>query len=193
MMTALEKDWKKNLTVPNFISFIRILLIGPFVYCFLNEKYIWSVIIVAASGISDMLDGMIARKFNQISELGKLLDPLADKLTLVAIIICVGILIPQIIPLVTVLVAKDLLMLLGGAYLLKRGIKPPAAKWYGKISTVIFYISIVIIVCGKAFLGYENSLLTVCLLTITTGAMLFSLVSYFKVFLTLLKDKKDKD
>lgn len=190
----LEKGCKNNFTIPNLISFIRILLIIPLIYFFLNEEYITGVSILVVSGISDMLDGWIARKFNQISALGKILDPIADKLTLVAVIVCVGILIPSIIPLAVLLVTKDLLMLAGGYYLIKRKIVPPAAKWYGKLATLIFYISMVTIVFGKAFFNYENHLLSIVLLALTTISMLFALVKYYIIFLDLIRQQnKDKE
>lgn len=196
-MGVLEKGWKKNLTVPNIISLVRILLIIPLIYYLLEENYLAAVIILVISGLSDMLDGLIARKFNQVTELGKLLDPVADKLTLVAIVVCIGLLIPQSIPLLTVLIIKDMLMLAGGFFLLKKGITPPAAKWYGKVATTIFYISMVVIVLGKAVFNYENEILTVSLLTITTASMLFALVKYFKIFLEMLREndlkKVDKE
>lgn len=115
-----RKAWKENLTVPNILSVLRILLIIPFVFFFLSKNYIAAAAMVIISGLSDMFDGMIARKFNQITALGKILDPIADKLTLVAVIICIGIIVPKIIPLVVILVVKDLLMLLGGAYLIQK-------------------------------------------------------------------------
>lgn len=123
-----RKAWKENLTVPNILSVLRILLIIPFVFFFLSKNYIAAAAMVIISGLSDMFDGMIARKFNQITALGKILDPIADKLTLVAVIICIGIIVPKIIPLVVILVVKDLLMLLGGAYLIQKKITPPAAN-----------------------------------------------------------------
>lgn len=179
-------------TVPNIISFIRIILIVPFVLFFLNEEYIHAFSCVLFSGASDCLDGFLARKLNQVTVLGKILDPIADKLTLVAVIICLGILIPTIFPLVVALVAKDVLMLTGGYYLLRRGITPPQAKWYGKVSTIIFYISVVTIVFYKAFLVKTLPLLTAVLLIITTVSMMFSLVMYARTFFELLKQQKIK-
>lgn len=180
-------------TVPNFISFIRIVLIIPFVLFFLADKYILAFSLILASGISDALDGFLARKLNQISKLGKMLDPIADKLTLVAVVMCMGTLIPELLPLVIILVVKDLLMLAGGYYLLKRGIVPPAAKWYGKIATIIFYISVVFIVFMKAFMGINNPLMNGIILGITSIAMMFALVKYSIIFFQLIKANKNSD
>lgn len=174
-------------TVPNIISFMRIILIIPFVFLFLSEEYILAFSFILISGISDALDGFFARKLKQISKLGKMLDPIADKLTLVAVVTCVGILIPELITLVIILVLKDLLMLAGGYYLLKKGIVPPAAKWYGKVATIIFYISVVFIIFMKAFMGVDNPLINGIILGITSIAMMFALIKYSIIFFKLIK------
>ena len=137
---------KENFNLPNILSFTRIIIIIPFVLYFLNDDYLLSAAMLALSGLSDMLDGVIARKLNQITQLGKILDPVADKLTLTAVVICMGIKFPEIFILVVILSVKDLSMLLAGSYLLKKGIEPPAAKWYGKLATVFFYVSVKLLI-----------------------------------------------
>lgn len=91
-------------TIPNLLSLFRIVLIIPFIIFFLQGNYIAAVIMIILSGISDALDGFIARRFNQITDIGKLLDPLADKLTLIAIMICILVLFPIVMPVVIVLI-----------------------------------------------------------------------------------------
>ena len=188
-MLQIGKHFKENLTVPNLLSVLRILLIVPFVFFFLQ---IASAAMLVLSGLSDMFDGMIARRFNQITALGKILDPIADKLTLVAVIICIGMIVPRIIPLVVILVLKDLLMLLGGAYLLRKHITPPAAKWYGKLATVVFYICVSTIVVLEIVTGSASDfdILMLVLMLITTAVMLFAMIRYFIIFLRLLQDRK---
>lgn len=192
---GVSKDGEdKIFTIPNLLSMFRIVLIIPMIVFFLSKNYIGAVICVVISGLSDMFDGMIARRFNQISKLGKMLDPIADKLTLVAVIICIGILIPNIRLLVIILAAKDILMLIGGAYLIHRGITPPAAKWYGKIATVVFYNSVTAIVgievFGGAQLAAQLSVLITTLLTVTSLVMIFALVMYAILFFQLLKENR---
>lgn len=181
------------LTIPNVISFLRIVFIAPFVLFFLNEQYIAAFSFIVLSGLSDCIDGYLARRLNQVTELGKILDPIADKLTLVAVIICLGTLLPQIVPLVIALVVKDLSMLLGGYYLIHKGIAPPAAKWYGKLATIIFYVSVVAIVFSRAFLHYNNPLVVLVLLSITIVAMMFALVNYAIIFIKLLNENEKKN
>lgn len=177
-------------TVPNIISFLRIVFIIPFIIFFQKTEYITAFSFIVLSGISDCLDGFLARKLNQVSELGKMLDPVADKLTLVVVIICLGTIMLPIIPLVSALVIKDISMLLGGYYLIRKGITPPAAKWYGKLATIIFYISVCTIVFCRAFLHYENAVLVLILLSLTVVAMMFALVKYAIMFIKLLNDKE---
>lgn len=185
-------DW---LTIPNLLSFFRILLIVPFVYFFLKENYVLAAVMLILSGLSDACDGFIARKFNQVTELGKMLDPIADKLTLIAIMVCITIFSPIVLPVMIVLILKDVIMIIGGSRLVKTGIAPPAAKWYGKLGTFMFYISVCLIVFLKAAFNYENDILSVTLLSITTAIMIFALVKYFLVYISLLKesDKKVKE
>lgn len=192
---GVSKDGEdKIFTIPNLLSMFRIVLIIPMIVFFLSKNYIGAVICIVISGLSDMFDGMIARRFNQISKLGKMLDPIADKLTLVAVIICIGILIPNLRLLVIILATKDILMLIGGAYLIHRGITPPAAKWYGKIATVVFYISVTAIVgievFGGAQLAAQLSMLITTLLTVTSLVMIFALVMYAILFFQLLKENR---
>lgn len=189
-MQILRKD---NFNLPNILSFTRIIIIIPFVLYFLNDDYLLSAAMLALSGLSDMLDGVIARKLNQVTQLGKILDPVADKLTLTAVVICMGIKFPEIFILVVILSVKDLSMLLAGSYLLKKGIEPPAAKWYGKLATVFFYVSVIIIVALKALYGIADPRISISLLTATALLMLFALFRYFLIFLRLIKANNEKE
>lgn len=178
----------KIFTVANILTFCRIVLIAPFLYFFITERYIEATAILTASGLSDCFDGLLARKLNQVSDLGKLLDPVADKLTLVAVAVCICIMFPIVIPLMIILALKDLLMLCGGLYMIKKGIKPPAAKWYGKVGTIVFYFSVCLIVFLKAFYQIESDILTIVLMSLTAITMIFALVKYFQLFLKLKKE-----
>lgn len=184
-------------TIPNLICLIRILLITPFVEFFLNEEYIWAAAVIIASGLSDCFDGMIARRFNQESELGKILDPLADKLTLLAVGICICIIEPIFVPIVFILVAKDLLMLIGSSKVIKNGILVPKSKWYGKVGTVMFYVTVTFIVFTKIMQNTDEPLIyidenvgrviSVVMLSLTAVMMIFALVMYTKTYRDIMK------
>ena len=188
---------KDLMTIPNALSFIRIILITPFVAFFVAAKYITNnyipaIIILAISGISDLLDGMIARKFHQESELGKVLDPLADKLTLIAVGVCLIFLQPYVLPLMIIMVLKDTLMIIGGTIIINKGVIPPKSSWYGKASTFMFYISVGMVVLMEIF-KYKNETLSLTVLGVTAGMMIFSLVNYAIIFFKIQKQLKEKE
>ena len=180
------------LTVPNMLSFLRILLILPFVLMFFLNHIIAAFICLVLSGISDMLDGFLARLLHQTSELGKLLDPIADKLTLLAVVICLGIRIPEIFPLMIILIVKDIFMIGGGVYLVRNGITPPQSRWYGKVATIMFYLCVVSVVLYRELLEYDMKKLTVILFVLTVGMMVFALLNYTRLFFRLINEKKHK-
>ncbi|MCI7085048.1 MAG: CDP-alcohol phosphatidyltransferase family protein [bacterium] len=180
-------------TIPNLLTYLRILLIAPFVISFIKEQYILAMVFLGISALSDCCDGYIARRFNQITALGKMLDPVADKLTLLAVMVCITIMTPQVLPLMVILIIKDVSMLIGGTILLKKGLNPPAAKWYGKLGTIMFYGSVIIIVFLKAVFKIEIPVLDIILLSATAFVMIFALVKYFLIYKSLLREKNNKN
>ncbi len=185
-------DIKSNLTIPNILSVVRIVLIFPFVFAAVKGNYTFAVAVLIVSGLSDLFDGIIARKFNQVSALGKMLDPIADKLTLMAVMICVGIKLPKIFPFMILLIVKELAMLLAGAVLLKKNKVPPSAQWYGKLATIVFYISVITIVGIKAFWNMDFEILDITLMSITAFCMIYALWRYFEIFVSMVKNDNIK-
>lgn len=186
-------DFKYLFTIPNILSYLRILLIAPFTVMFLREKYEFAAVLICVSGLTDCVDGFLARKLNQITQLGKMLDPVADKLTLIAVAICLSIMKPIIIPVIAILTIKDLLMLTGASILLKNHIMPMASAWYGKVGTICFYISIAIIVVFEMYLDYENfTIVSFIMLSVTAVIMIYSLIRYYHTFRTLMKKHKEE-
>ena len=191
-MLINSNNFKENCNIPNLLSILRIIIIGPFVYYFLKDNYVMAAVMIAISGLSDMFDGYIARRFNQITKLGAMLDPVADKITLGSVVICMCIKIPVIMPIIIILLVKEILMLLAGLVLLKKHNTPPPAQWYGKVATIVFYISVAVIVFLKAIWGIENMVLTITLMCITVALMFFALIRYFILFLKILEGDSDK-
>lgn len=179
-------------TIPNLLTYLRLLLIGPFIKCFVKEDYIAATVIIGVSALSDCCDGYIARRFNQVTDLGKMLDPVADKLTLLAVMVCITIFSPVVLPIMVILVLKDVVMLIGGTRLLKKGIQPPAARWYGKLGTIFFYVSVILIVFLKAAFGYENPILSFSLLAATAIVMIYALVKYYLIYADLIKNQNEE-
>ncbi len=149
-MKDLFKGWA---TIPNFLSFTRILLTPVIAYLFVTDVKIPAVIILAVSALSDTFDGQIARKFNQVSALGKILDPVADKIQQITIAVILLIefhtandpFMKAFGYVFIVFLAKEAIMLIGGLVMLLFGIRPGAAEIYGKLATVFFYVGMVII------------------------------------------------
>lgn len=189
-MEGITAAVKKNLTIPNLLSFMRIVIIVPFVISIMHDDYARAGAVLIVSGLSDMFDGLIARMMNQGTKLGEMLDPVADKLTLVSVMICVGIKFSEVIPLVTILVFKEISMLMASAVLIKKHKFPPSAKWYGKLATVLFYVSVIIIVSLKAIWNIENKFLTVALMSLTAAFMLYAVIKYLKIFIPMIKSDK---
>ena len=187
--TKKELITKDLMTVPNAMSFFRVILITPFMVFFVEKMYLPAAIVITVSGLTDCFDGWIARKFHQESEFGKIIDPLADKLTLLAAGICVVLLEPITLPLMGLMVVKDVLMITGGVLVVRKGIVPPKSAWYGKLGTILFYITVGVIVLMAVF-SYVNRPLTITLMCVTLAVEIFSLVNYAIVFFKLMKSRK---
>lgn len=146
------ENWK---TVPNLISVIRIVLIPVFAILFYNGNTVSAAIILALSGFSDLIDGKIARKYNQVSNLGKILDPIADKMTVFAIAIILYLKFNQSANhslkafawVFLVFIIKELVMIVFGAIMILLGLRPCAAEIYGKIATTAFFVVMVFVMC----------------------------------------------
>ena len=154
-------------TIPNLLSFIRILLIPVFAYLYYNDMKSEAVAVLAASGLSDMFDGKIARRFNQISALGKILDPVADKLTQITIAVMLLIdfksadnkMINAFGWVFLVFLSKEAVMIIGGLVMLLMNIRPGAAEIYGKVATTVFYVGMTLIIAIGPEVGALNELL----------------------------------
>lgn len=188
-----EYRMNKNINVPNALSVLRLLVIVPFVFFYLNDQLVPAVAMLVISGLSDMFDGMIARRFHQITALGQMLDPLADKLTQGAVAICMAIRYPILIPVLIIFVVKEFSMIVAACVLLKKKKNPGPSKWYGKVATVLFYITFILLVVQEAFLHTENDMLILCLLILTAVMMLYALLRYFLVFLRVLRSDDPRD
>lgn len=181
------KNWNKNINIPNALSVLRIILIVPFGVYFIHDQIEQAAVVLIISGLSDMFDGMIARRFNQFTELGQMLDPLSDKLTQGAVAVCLAVKQPVLIPLLGIFVIKEILMVGAACLLIRKRKRPGGSKWYGKVATMLFYVSFTIIVALKGIWGIEYLWVTVMLLSITAAFMIYAFVQYAKVFLAILR------
>ena len=167
--------------VPNILTICRFILI-PFIFTsILNQNYLLAFIFLTLSGLTDVLDGFIARKFNCITNFGKLIDPLADKATQIATLIALTFI--NIIPywfLIAVFV-KETIMIAGASFLYGKKLVV-SSRWYGKLATVIFYIAIVCSLIINYFnIAYHFDIYIYYIaLTLT----IFALIMYYKDFYT---------
>ncbi len=170
--------------IPNVLSLVRFALLPVFAVLYLKGHLEWSLVVLALSGLTDLFDGMIARKFNQITEFGKLLDPVADKLTQVVVLVCLTIRNPHLTVLVVICFVKELLQLIGGWILFSRREIIRGAKWYGKVSTFTFYIAMLIMALWSDMPFW----LMVCLIAVVAIAMIFSFFMYLAVYFRLRRE-----
>ncbi|CAN5164822.1 CDP-alcohol phosphatidyltransferase family protein [soil metagenome] len=138
------------LTVPNVLSFIRLLLVPVFLVLLIDGKDLLALVVLVVSSLSDFLDGLIARNFNQVSRLGQLLDPAADRLYIFAALI--GLAVRGILPwwLVGVIVARDLTLLALGVVLANHGYGPLPVHHLGKVATFFLFYALPIVMLGQA-------------------------------------------
>lgn len=179
------KDWKKEIfTIPNLLSMFRLLLIPVYVIIYLNARdtadYYIAAGILAVSCLTDLIDGKIARHFNMISNLGKILDPVADKLTQFALIVCIAHKYPILWYLVTLFVIKESFQLVAGGISLKHGKMLKGALFSGKLCTTVLFISLILMVM---FPNMSEKAITI--LTVTDTA--FMLVAFIDYMITYFR------
>lgn len=179
--------------IPNIISIIRILLIPFFVWLMLTDRPYQAAAILVVSGISDFLDGFLARRFNWVSDVGKVLDPVSDKLTQVTVCVTLIIVLRQYWFFFAALLFKDLVMLTLGSYLVKNGVKLEGARWFGKVVTTMFYIIMVaIIFLGESPDGLMPPWLVVSLLSLVTVCAFIAGFLYIPEYLNYRKQLKSR-
>ena len=178
---------KEVFSIPNILSFVRILLIPVFMAFYLTAKtpldYYIAAAVILISGLTDMADGLIARKCHMITELGKALDPIADKLTQAAIVFTLIFRFPAMFFLFVLLAVKEIFMGVNGLILLKKGKKLDGAMWFGKLSTAVLYVVMFIFIAVPTLPELAANILM-----IVTGFFLaLSFILYITVFSGIYK------
>ena len=179
------------MNIPNMLSVFRIMLIPVFgvVYMQASEQpwFYVAALILLLSAVTDILDGIIARKYNMITPLGKVLDPFADKLTQAVVCILFSLRNPEFWFVVVLILAKELLMLAAGLKIYHIYKELNNSKWFGKLYTVVFYVIMLMII---AFPNLKTQL-TMGLLIVMVFFMLFAFFMYIPVFIRLIKKSKN--
>ena len=173
--------------IPNILSVIRILLVGVFVYTFFCVDPYIALVVFLVAGATDVIDGYLARRNNWITRMGKILDPVADKLMQCTVLVCL--LIENIVPwwFVVPFFAKELASLFMGLIVLGRRDIVIVSKWYGKMTVCVFYATIVISVLVQDALK-GNIALTIAVFLPAIVCAVATFVAYVKHYMSL-KDR----
>ena len=178
------KNWKKELlTIPNLLSLFRFLLIPVYVTIYLNattqNDYFLAAAILAVSCLTDLVDGKIARHFNMISTVGKILDPLADKATQFTLIVCLATKHVIIRYMVALFFVKEAFQLIAGLLTIRKGRMLRGALITGKICTTVLFLSLIIMVLMP---GLPEKTITIITL-VDIAFLLTSFVDYIATYL----------
>jgi len=169
--------------IPNILSGIRILLVGVFVALFFKERYFAALIVFASAFFTDLLDGFLARKFNWISSLGKLLDPAADKLLVLAVLVCVFVYHrsePFYLVIFVLMAVKELLMLIGMLMMLRSKVIC-FSDWSGKLATGFFAIGIGLSLVDICLPNVKMEPWNSAMLAIAVALSYFAMLHYAKI------------
>ncbi len=187
----VERDQKVDtdriLTLPNILSFIRLAIIPLIIWFFEAELYWWAFGMLLFSGVTDVVDGWIARTFHLVSDFGKAIDPVADKLTQIAVLLC-------LMPMkywwvVGVMVFKEVTIGILTLTAIRRTHKVYSAGWYGKLCTVVIYLSMFVLILWREphpTFVLVDSILIVALICL-------SFVKYFIYYTGILKETRKQN
>lgn len=188
----MEKKKNELFSIPNILTMFRMALIIVFVILFFLNYYIAAAIVLGVSGITDILDGYIARKFNMITWIGKALDPFADKLTQIAVLTCLIFVTPYILIPLSVLLIRDAYMLFSGIYIYRKTHETYSAKWYGKVATFYTYCLMGAMLMFKPFFEEQFTFLLI-LIIIDACLITLSFVMYLIRNAEVIKDIRKKE
>lgn len=179
-----KKKENKFLTVPNVLSLFRIALIPVIVWLYaISGNMVWSGVVLIVSGLTDIADGWIARHYNMVSEVGKALDPIADKLTQGAVLLCMIFRFPLLVFPFILMLAKEAFVGFTGLLLIQKSGAVYGAEWHGKAATCLIYAVLLL----HLFWTEIPPAATLVSVILTSGMMLISLFLYGMRNLKLLK------
>lgn len=191
------------ITLPNILTVIRMVLIPVFVSMLFYERFGWALGVFVLAGVTDGLDGLLARRFNQKSQLGTILDPIADKLLLVTAFIVLSLpsIIPQPMPrhfpvpfwVTAAVISRDVFIVVGSAAInIVTGFRRFRPSWLGKINTVVQIVAVVAILTAAHFPSLSGYLLP-SVYTIVFASALVSGLHYVFFAARLLNEERSGD
>ena len=184
---------KEVFSIPNILTYLRFVLIPFFVWAYVTAKtpggYILAAILILLSGFTDVADGFIARHFNMVTDWGKAVDPVADKLTQAAIAFCLVFRFPGMWVLLALFIVKELYMGIASLVLLRKGKKLDGAMWFGKVSTAVFYTVMMILIAYPPM----PRVIAYIMMAISSCFLLLSFILYIPQYNRLYNEyKKEK-
>lgn len=188
-MNKTDMQKNKNIwTIPNMLSCFRICLIPLFVWLYsVKGRYSATAAILVLSGLTDLVDGFIARHFHMVSDLGKILDPVADKLTQAAMLLCLFTKFPLMLLPFLLMAVKEITAAIMGIKVIRKTGAVHGANWHGKVNTCLLYAMMLLHV-----LWFDiPAVISTALIMICVGMMLISFVLYGMKNRKLLRDYTD--
>lgn len=176
---------KQILTIPNLLSLVRLALIPVTVWLYSYEKNYYAAIgVILLSGATDIIDGWIARHFHMVSDFGKILDPIADKLTQAALLLCLLSKYKLMWGLVILFALCEITKLILGAVIMKKHDEVNSAKWYGKMNTVVIYVTMMLLILFPQM----NSVMANVLMLFCGAVMIIAHALYFVFLGNILRE-----
>lgn len=178
-----KKDYRKKiLTIPNVLSMFRIMLIPLIIWLYLTENAWWTAITLTVSGLTDIVDGFIARRFDMVSDFGKAFDPVADKLTQFSMLVCLVAKNPLIAVPLSILVVKEITTGILGLVCIKKTGVVKSAVWHGKLNTCLLYA---LMILHLLWIDIPETV-SLCCIAASSCMMLFSFVLYCSTYIKAL-------
>jgi cardiolipin synthase (CMP-forming) len=172
-------------TVPNAVTLVRLLLMPVCAYLLATGRYGWGLVLTAAVGSTDWVDGWVARRFGQVSRVGQLLDPLADRLLIASV--AIALVVRGVVPwqAAALLVARDLFLLAGWPLLKRRGIEPPEVILLGKAATLVLLLALPVLTLGATGLAVAGVAHLLGLALLWAGVVMYYLAGAVYVRMVL--------
>jgi cardiolipin synthase (CMP-forming) len=172
-------------TVPNAVTLVRLLLMPVCAYLLATGRYGWGLVLTALVGSTDWVDGWLARRFGQVSRVGQLLDPLADRLLIASV--AIALVVRGVLPwqAAVLLVARDLVLLAGWPLLKRRGIEPPEVIFLGKAATLVLLCALPVLTLGATGMGVAGVAHVLGLALLWAGVVMYYLAGAVYVRMVL--------
>lgn len=177
----MEQNTRKQLfTIPNLLSFLRLCMIPLIIWLYCSQNnYALTAVVLVLSGVTDTIDGFIARRFNMVTDLGKALDPIADKLTQASVMFCLLTRFQMMLVPLLLLIFKEVCNGIMSLFVIKKTGKVCGADWHGKVCTWLLYAMMFLhIVWFDISRQWSTALISICVIMMTVSFALYMVRNY---------------